>query len=122
MARAALGESFAKELRVCLYEWPHKWHWNQPGETARAVARLYETMFENGQSCEVLTTNYDLTLEKAISEETGAVAVPMCSDLEDPSGAPVVRHLHGTLTADGQGNEVALTEADYHKVDAQGIP
>lgn len=122
MARAALGDKFPETLGLCLYEWPHKWRWNQPGETARAVARLYESMFENGQSCEVLTTNYDLTLEKAISEESGAEAVPMTSDLENPSGAPIVRHLHGTLTDDGNADDVALTEADYHKVDQQGIP
>jgi len=42
MARAALGSKFPEALRLCLYEWPHKWRWNQPGETARAVARLYE--------------------------------------------------------------------------------
>ena len=86
MARAALGDAFPEALRVCLYEWPDQWHWNQPGETARAVARLYETMFENGQSCEVLTTNYDLTLEEAISEEAKTDAVPMCSDLAHRAG------------------------------------
>lgn len=121
MARAAIGERFPEELRVCLYEWPHKWHWNQPGATARAVARLYGLMFENGQSCEVLTTNYDLTLEKAISEESGREAKPMCSDLEDAEGAPVVRHLHGTLTPEGEAEEVALTESDYHRADDQSL-
>ena len=34
----------------------------------------------------------------------------------------MVRHLHGTLTVDGRDDEVTLTEADYHKVDAHGIP
>jgi hypothetical protein len=122
MARAALGERFPEELRVCLYDWPDRWHWNQPGATARAVASLYERMFEDGQTCEVLTTNYDLTLEEAISEEANTTAIAMCSDLEDPSGAPIVRHLHGVLTPDAKAEEVALTEADYHKVDETGVP
>jgi SIR2-like domain len=122
MARAALGGRFTEELRVCLYEWQEKWNWNQPGATAHAVAGLYELMFEHGQSCEVLTTNYDLTLEKAIEEVSDAPVRSMCSDLEDPDGLPVVRHLHGILTPDGEAEEVALTEDDYHKVDSEGIP
>lgn len=122
MAHAALDERFTEELRICLYEWQEEWNWDQPGATAHAVARLYELMFENGQHCEVLTTNYDLTLEKAIEEVSTAPVRSMCSDLEDADGLPVVRHLHGILTPDGESEEVALTEDDYHKVDAEGIP
>ena len=122
MARAVLGDRFDEELRNSLYDWPNRWRWNRPGSTAWAVARLYAVMTELDQSCEIATTNYDLTLEKALEEELdGAEVRPFCSDAEEPEGHPVVRHLHGVLTEDGAAQEVSLTEADYHAVDA-GLP
>lgn len=122
MARAALGDRFNEELRVCLYEWPHKWQWNLPGSTARAVAKLFAVMERHGQTCEIATTNYDIKLEEALEDVLEEKVVSSCRDSEDPDGHPVVRHLHGVLTEDGCAEEVTLTEADYHAVDASGLP
>lgn len=123
MARAVLGDRFDEELRTCLYKWPNRWQWNRPGSTAWAVARLYEVMTELDETCEIATTNYDLTLEKALEEELEGIEVrPFCSDAEEPEGHPVVRHLHGVLTQEGAAEEVTLTEADYHAADASGLP
>jgi len=119
MARAVLGDRFNEELRNCLYDWPNRWQWNRPGSTAWAVARLYAVMTELDQPCEIATTNYDLALEKALEEELEGMEVrPLCSDAEEPEGRPVIRHLHGILTEDGEAEQVSLTEADYHAVNA----
>jgi hypothetical protein len=122
MARAALGDSFNDELRVCLYEWPNQWQWNLPGSTARAVAKLYAVMTERGQTCEIATTNYDTTLELALEDLLGERVKSFCRDSEDPEGCPLVRHLHGVLTEEGLTEEVTLTEADYHAVETGGLP
>ncbi|HKO37156.1 MAG TPA: SIR2 family protein [Solirubrobacterales bacterium] len=123
MARAVLGDRFDEELRNCLYDWPNRWQWNRPGSTAWAVARLYAVMTELEEHCEIATTNYDLTLEKALEEELEGVEVrPFCLDSEEPEGHLVVRHLHGVLTEDGTAEEVTLTEADYHPADATNFP
>jgi len=122
MARAALGENFYEELRTCLYEWPNHWQWNLPGATARAVANLYKVMKEQGQSCEIATTNYDNNLELALEEILDEEVKSFCRDSEDKEGRPVVRHLHGVLTEDGRAEHVTLTEADYEAVDRSGLP
>ena len=118
MARAVLGDRFDSELRRCLYEWPHQWQWDRPGATAHAVARLFRVMSSQGKTCEIATTNYDVKLEKALEEALGDPIKPSCTDSEDPDGIMVVRHLHGVLTEDGKSQEVTLTEADYHSVNA----
>jgi hypothetical protein len=122
MARAALGEKFHDELRTCLYEWPNQWQWNLPGSTARAVANLYAVMAERNETCEIATTNYDDNLEVALEDVLAERVKPFCRDSEDPEGCPIVRHLHGVLTEDGQTEDVTLTEADYHAVDSSGLP
>jgi hypothetical protein len=122
MARAALGARFNEELRTCLYEWPNQWQWNLPGSTARAVAKLYSVMSARGETCEIATTNYDVTLELALEDVLDEEVKSLCRDSEDPDGHPVVRHLHGVLTEDGKTEEVTLTEADYHAVEASGLP
>jgi hypothetical protein len=122
MARAVLGDRFNEELSNCLYHWPNRWQFNRPGSTAWAVAKLYGVMAAQGDTCEILTTNYDVTLEEALAKELQAEVKPFCEDSEEPEGNPVVRHLHGVLTEAGDAQEVTLTEADYHAADATGLP
>jgi hypothetical protein len=123
MARAALGDRFNQELRACLYGWPDEWRWAAPGATAQAVANLFATMTErDDEACEVLTTNYDLNLEKAMEDVLETEVTGLVGGHEPPPGQFVVRHLHGILTEDGVEKSVALTEADYHTADPTGVP
>lgn len=121
MARAALGDAFDDELRLCLYDWPHRWQWDRPGATAQAAAKMFKVMTDLGQTCEIATTNYDDKLEQALEEEVGQPVRSLCTDAEDKEGAHVVRHLHGVLTEEGKPQEVTLTEADYHSAE-MGLP
>lgn len=123
MARAKLAYRFPEELRLCLYGWANRWRWDLPGATAQAVAKLYATMSERGENCEIATTNYDTNLERALETVPRVTTVePWFSDAEPRDGGPVVRHLHGLLTPEGEEREVALTEADYHASDAGPLP
>jgi hypothetical protein len=114
IARAAFGDVFARELRRSLYEDVREPL--QPGATARAVAELCKLW---GDSCEVVTTNYDDLLEIALGPALPKSKVQSRTDEYDGvPGVIEVRHLHGLMTRAGAGSRgrLILSEADYHRL------
>ncbi len=136
IAKARLGARFENALSRALYG--EKWRDGTlfvpksgaryrylDSTTVEAVAAVYAAFADsdNQWSCDIVTTNYDRSLEEALAAK-GIVAEPWFADAapEDESCIEhVVRHLHGFLTRDESGGDVVLTEADYHEAGAQKL-
>lgn len=137
IAKARLGNRFQRSLHRSLYgeEWrdgtllvPKS---ISPLErlgstTVEAVAAIYSAFAASTESwsCDLVTTNYDSSLEEALAA-VGIDAEPWFEDAapgERTGIKHVVRHLHGYLTHDGEaGGSVVLTEADYHQEGAKKL-
>jgi hypothetical protein len=137
IAKARLGKRFHRSLHHALYgkEWkdgtllipssvtgPAR----LASTTVEAIAAVYAAFAESGAqwSCDIVTTNYDPSLEEALMS-MGIEASPWFDDANPPEDRGIdhpVRHLHGYLaddkTTDG---EVVLTEADYHQEGAKKL-
>lgn len=132
IAKARLGSRFKGSLRRALYG--GEWHdqdliapWSDTkyqrldSTTVEAVAAIYAAFKESNRECDLVTTNYDRSLEEAMAA-VGIDAKPWFDDPAPPQRERIkhiVRHLHGYLTPDDSGGEVVLTEADYHEAGAQ---
>jgi hypothetical protein len=107
VAQAHLGDEFSHHLHRALYEQQLT---PPAGQSAVVIARLMESF--GPTSCNVVTTNYDLVLDKAIDEASIPVAAT-------PAGAQgnrraKVTHLHGAVTPRGRiRGEVILSDRDY---------
>jgi len=134
IAKARLGKRFERSLRRALYgeEWRDQtliapWSDSQyrrlDSTTVEAIAAIYASFDEGNRECDLVTTNYDPSLEEALAA-IGIDAKPWFGDPAPPQRdgiRHVVRHLHGFLTPDESGGEVVLTEADYHEAGAQSF-
>ena len=97
----------------------------QPGPSARAIADL-RPLWPEGHF-EVVTTNYDLLIVNAITEQIKADSNISLTSARAARGGELitknrfaVRHLHGALDPQGVSRRevkpVVLAEADYHEV------
>lgn len=119
IAEDALGPDFELELGKALYGERKKL---VPGEIADAVARLWVNCADS--DLEIVTTNYDLTLEDALKFELkkhpklkGLSPVSLHDGRPAPDDKLVVRHLHGVLPPTGKKiGEVILTEGSYQQM------
>jgi hypothetical protein len=137
IAKARLGRRFKDSLRRALYD--QRWrdrtlhvpahdaaHGHLVSTTAEAVAAVYKafaTTADQQWSCDIVTTNYDLSLEQALSR-VGIDAEPWLEDggpADDSGIEHVVRHLHGYLTETEASEKLVLTEADYHEAGADKL-
>jgi NAD-dependent SIR2 family protein deacetylase len=110
MARSALGNRLADEIRRLLYG--EMQEPLLPGSTARAVAQI-RALWED--ACEIATTNYDMLLEEALKAIFPRGKVKSRTD--EYAGTPgniEVRHLHGLLTKTAKRGKIVLSEADYY--------
>jgi hypothetical protein len=111
IARAAFGNRFQRELRRSLYESVREPL--LPGATARAVAEICSLW---GDTCEVVTTNYDDLLESALASAIPRSKVQSRTDEYDGvPGVVEVRHLHGIMTPSSTRGRLILSEADYYR-------
>lgn len=137
IAKALLGRRFKDSLRRALYgqNWGDSTlyvpvrdaeHGHLASTTAEAVAAVYQAFAEaaDGQwSCDIVTTNYDLSLEEAL-DRIEIKAEPWTEDggpADDSGIEHVVRHLHGYLTETEASDKLVLTEADYHEAGADKL-
>ena len=132
VARAQLKDQFEAALHEALYgrSWPEPVTLENPtrgmgstettGSTAEAVAALCRACKDVGHHCEIATTNYDVTLERAISAAIGEDVKPWMKE-HNPRAGRVVRHLHGTHVKGEVPKSVVLTEAEYHASGKDGL-
>lgn len=137
IAKARLGKRFPASLHRALYgkEWKDgtmlvPMSISPAGRlgstTVEAVAAVYAAFAESSEqwSCDIVTTNYDSSIEEALAA-AGIAAEPWFQDAAPPESTGiehVVRHLHGYLTHSKKtGGNVVLTEADYHQEGAKKL-
>lgn len=137
IAKARLGGRFQVALQRALYgtDWGDgtlyvpasgSEYRHLDSTTVEAVAAVYRAFSETAVgrwSCDILTTNYDLSLEEALGA-VGIDAEPWFKDSEPEEGSGiehVVRHLHGMMTSENRTDSVVLTEADYHEAGADKL-
>lgn len=88
----------------------------EPGPIAQEVARLRRT---SGADVEILTTNYDDLLERALQGAgftKSSIRTYVQSRTQRPTGAVAVTHLHGVAARDQPPRSIVLTEEQYHKM------
>jgi hypothetical protein len=137
IAKARLGKRFHRSLHHALYgkEWkdgtllipssvtgPAR----LASTTVEAIAAVYAAFVNSGgrRSCDIVTTNYDPSLEEAL-QSVGIEASPWFDDGNPHEKSGIehpIRHLHGYLADDRTTEgEVVLTEADYHQEGAEKL-
>jgi hypothetical protein len=116
VAKATLGANFERTVRHELFRdtGPSP----EPGPTARAIASL---RLDWGDSCEVVTLNYDDCIERALDTEladrgfTDVTASAVANARAQRSTEILVRHPHGAFRPRrGATGEIVLSEAEYH--------
>lgn len=113
---ALLGGDLEPALRTCLFGNidPEDL---RPGPLARSIADLHAAM---GPSMQLGTTNYDLSLERALSEHPRGgdrwwtSAKGYVRRTSSRSDVAPVRHLHGILDSARSRGTIILTERDYY--------
>ncbi len=120
IAQAVLGRGFRGSLRRALYGSRSTYAW---GQTDREIARL--RLSPTGANRDLVTTNYDLLLERALvfeverlraaGVECADTITAVVSDDEPAVGEVLVRHLHGIVPPRGAiEGDVVLSDLDYH--------
>ena len=107
VAQAYLGDEFSGHLHQALYDQKLT---PPAGQSALAIARLMDSF--GPSCCDVVTTNYDLVLDKAIDDivySSGTAAA-----VAHGAKKARVRHLHGIVTPRGcTRGELILSDRDY---------
>ena len=107
VAQAHMGDSFLEHLHRALYVQQLT---PTAGQSVLAIARLMESF--GPSSCDVITTNFDLVIDKAIGEIAGAG--PAAAPGAHRGQAAAVQHLHGVVTPRGRfRDDVILSDRDY---------
>lgn len=117
VAREMIGKSgFRAALREALYGDTSE---PIPGETASAVAGL--VLQSTRRDVEIVTTNYDTLLERAIERalnargESETTVRPVAAPSAVSDDEIAVRHVHGMLSHGGkQQGRLVLSDRDYH--------
>ena len=109
-ARAAAGQRWDQTLRAALYEGavsedPSPLH-------LAAVANLLDA---DAPTTELATLNFDILLEAAIEQETGAPAGSATKGCRVDGVAHTVHHLHGVIQRD-RSQQVILTLSEFYDV------